>query len=78
MKSKKTAVILALTLGMFGAHRFYLGQKGKGLFCLIPLVGWLFSLTFALYWILGSKESFDKKYNSQAIQKEILETLKNK
>jgi len=30
-KSKKVAAILALTLGMFGAHRFYLGKKFLGI-----------------------------------------------
>ena len=30
MKSKKTAIILAIFLGAVGAHRFYLGQTGKG------------------------------------------------
>ena len=30
-KSRKTAIILAFTLGMFGAHNFYLGYTGKAI-----------------------------------------------
>jgi TM2 domain-containing membrane protein YozV len=41
---KRTAILLGLTLGLFGAHRFYLGQTAVGisylLFCwtLVPFV----------------------------------------
>jgi len=44
MKSKGTAIVLALLLGGLGAHKFYLGQTGMGvlylLFCwtFIPVV----------------------------------------
>ena len=44
MKRKSTTVLLALFLGTFGAHRFYLGQTGLSvaylLFCwtFIPLI----------------------------------------
>ncbi len=47
MKNKNTAGILALILGIFGAHRFYLGQYIKGaLYILFPpvaalVVAWL-------------------------------------
>lgn len=30
VKSRKTAIILAFTLGMFGAHNFYLGYTKEG------------------------------------------------
>jgi len=78
MKSKKKSIILALTLGIFGAHRFYLGQTGKGLLCiLLPCIGLIDGLIFGLIRGLGSKESFNKTYNAQAIQVEILKALKN-
>ena len=78
MKSKKVAIVLALTLGIVGAHRFYLGQTGKGLIYTIFLVGIPLGILDALTWTLGSQESFDNKYNSQGIQREILEAIKNK
>jgi len=31
MKKKRVAAILALTLGVFGTHRFYLGQRGRAI-----------------------------------------------
>ena len=31
MKKKQVAAILALLLGIFGVHRFYLGQRKKGI-----------------------------------------------
>ena len=77
MKSKKVAIVLALTLGIIGAHRFYLGQTGKGLFYMLGL-GVPLSLIDALIWSLGSQDSFDSKYNKIAVQKEILEAIKNK
>ena len=77
MKSKKVAIILALTLGIIGAHRFYLGQTGKGLFYMLGL-GIPLGILDALIWTLGSQDSFDSKYNSIAVQKEILKAIKNK
>ena len=43
MKDKFTAAMLAMFLGTFGAHRFYLGEAGPG--CLYLLLG---SLVFPL------------------------------
>ena len=97
MKSKKVAIILALTFGIIGAHRFYLGQTGKGLFYMLGLgipLGLLDGLIYLLLsmttisivlsildvslWTLGSQDSFDSKYNKLAVQREILEAIKNK
>jgi len=61
MKNKTITIVLAFTLGGFGVHRFYLGQKKKGLwyllFCwtLIPMViGFIegvlfFSMSYSLF-----------------------------
>ena len=55
MKSKSTATILAFFTGMFGVHRFYLGQK---------LWGIIYALSFGIcgvfiidgiLWLLGSQ-----------------------
>ena len=81
MKSKKTAIILALTLGIFGVNRFYLGQTGKGLIYLALSFSGIsigLSILDALIWSLGSNDSFDSKYNKLAVQREILEVIKNK
>ncbi len=47
-KNKKTALVLCLFFGMFGAHQFYVGKIGKGilyfftagLFC----IGWFIDI----------------------------------
>lgn len=72
MKKRTTAIILCLLLGVIGAHRFYVGEMGKGILYIITLGGFfgLIPLIDLIIWILGSDESFDKKYNSQAIQRE--------
>lgn len=86
MKKRGTAMLLCFLLGGLGVHRFYLGETGKGLLYLFTL-GLLGLLPFIdlIVWLLGSDESFDQKYNAQAIQrenlktqKEILEVMKNK
>ena len=66
-----------LFLGAFGVHRFYLGQTGKGIFYFftLGLMGLLPILDF-LIWLLGSNESFDGKFNVQAIQKEQMNIQK--
>ena len=73
MKNKNTAALLALFLGAFGVHKFYLRDPGSGIFY-IMLTIFSSSLGFPLGTILGvidafamftmSEERFDKKYNS--------------
>ena len=79
MKKRTTAILLCFFLGGLGVHRFYLGETGKGilyiltgfgLFGIIPLIDFVI-------WLLGSNESFDNKYNSQAIQKQQVEVQKD-
>ncbi len=41
-KSKKTALLLCIFLGFFGAHHFYVGSIGKGL--LYAFTGGLFGI----------------------------------
>ena len=65
IKSRTTAIILALLLGGIGAHKFYLGSPGWGilylLFCWtgIPLV---VALIEAIIYICTSEENFHRKY----------------
>ena len=79
MKSKKVAIVLVLVTGTLGIHRFYLGQTGLGVlyFLTFGLIG-ILPIIDLVCLLLGSQESFDNKYNSQAIQREILEAIKNK
>ena len=76
MKNKTTAIILAFFLGMVGAHRFYVGQKLWGIIYLLSFGLCGVFIIDGILWLLGSQESFDKKYNSQAIQREQAKTQK--
>lgn len=66
MKDKNVAGILALFLGGFGVHRFYLGQGGLGffylIFCWFPLM-WVIGIIDAIVFFTTDKETFDAKYN---------------
>jgi TM2 domain-containing membrane protein YozV len=84
MKDRITASILAIFVGGLGIHRFYLGQTGRGILCIltIPISLWV-APAIGVYWLLSSNESFDNSYNRQRlqrqqadIQKEILNKLK--
>ncbi len=78
-KSNIVAGLLAIFLGIFGTHEFYLGNVGKGLVYLIITI---ISLAFSLFFIgiifltiieivvfiqgivfLCSEERFNRKYN---------------
>ena len=65
MKNRKLAVILAIALGGFGAHKFYLGKNLWGiiylLFCWtgIPTI---ISLIEGILFLMESDLSFNKKY----------------
>jgi TM2 domain-containing membrane protein YozV len=66
-KSKTVAALLALFVGSFGVHRFYLGQAGLGLiyllFCWTFIPGLVAFIEFIL--LLGmSEEKFNQKYNA--------------
>lgn len=67
MKDKNVAGILALFLGSFGVHRFYLGQIGLGILYIILNVFFMFSfflgLIDAIVFFSQDKDAFDLKYN---------------
>ena len=77
MKNKNTAALLAIFLGFFGVHRFYLGQKLYGILYLFSAGLCGIFLIDGILWLLGSQEKFDKKYNSQAIQREQSQVQKD-
>ena len=69
MKSRKAAAFLALFLGTFGVHRFYLGQTGLGLayffstFLFKVPVSAIMGVIDAVTFFSMSDEQFDRKYN---------------
>lgn len=75
-KSRVTAIILCLFFGVFGIHRFYLGDKWEG--CSMLVIGiaglffwlllitnilWAFNDIFSLCLLSG--EEFNAKYNTK-------------
>ncbi len=67
-KSRVTAGVLALFLGGFGAHKFYLGQPVLGLLyllfcwtCLPSVAGFIEGILY----LASSDHAFDMKYNAR-------------
>ncbi len=74
MKDKNKAGLLALFLGAFGAHRFYLEQRGKGIFLFImgmiaisggwlPMLAGLVALIDGIGLLSMDDQKFNDKYN---------------
>lgn len=66
MKSRSTAILLAILLGGLGIHRFYLDQPGKGILYLIfcwTFIPSIIALIDGIVWLSGSEESFNSIYN---------------
>ncbi|MCR9288914.1 MAG: NINE protein [Bacteroidetes bacterium] len=70
MKDKNIAGILALFLGGFGVHQFYLNQAGMGIAHLFFAfnfrawtISWLFAWATAISIFTMDQEKFDQKYN---------------
>ena len=69
MRNKNVAAILALFLGAFGIHRFYLGQIGRGIlymmfFWLVPVM-FIISIVDMISLFAMDQEDFDAKYNQK-------------
>lgn len=66
-RSRIAAALFAFFLGGFGAHKFYLGQGGKGVFYLLffwtLIPGFIAFIEFIIL-LTMSDEAFDAKYNS--------------
>lgn len=66
-KSKTTTILLALFLGTFGVHRFYLGQYWRGILYILFFWTWiptLISLIDVVIYGVMSNDRFDIKYNN--------------
>lgn len=66
-KSKGTAAVLALLLGAFGGHKFYLGQTGVGVLYLVFF--WTFIPAFVAFiemimLLTMSEQNFNQRFNS--------------
>lgn len=67
MKSRTTAAILAILLGAYGAHKFYIGQMKQGWIYLIVtvvtcfsagIVFWILALLDGIKWLQMTDEEF--------------------
>lgn len=77
-RSRIAGGVLAILLGLLGIHKFYLGQWGAGLICLLITlffawhVGWivgllfLYNLTEAILLFTMKPEEFQNKYHVRA------------
>ena len=66
-KDKVTAGILGILLGGFGAHKFYLGKKIKGIIYLLTCwtgIPVIIGLIEGIKYLLMSPEDFDDRYNN--------------
>ncbi len=69
-RDKRTAIWLAVILGNFGMHKFYLGERISGIvYCALcwTFVPWLLSLYDALHMAQMSRVSFNLVYNIERI-----------
>ncbi|MFP4091449.1 MAG: TM2 domain-containing protein [Cyclobacteriaceae bacterium] len=66
MKNRKIAILLAFTSGMFGAHRFYLGQKKLAWYYLAfswTLLPFFVGLIDGIRFLCMSYATFNRKYS---------------
>ena len=81
MRDRLTAALLAFFLGFFGGHKFYLGDKDKGiLYLLCGTIGWiliipglvvaLVSLIEGILLLSMDDKEFNKKYNKKHAEEE--------
>ncbi len=67
MKNKTSAALLAFFLGGLGGHKFYLGQAGQGVLCLIlcwTLIPAVCAFVEGIILCTMSDEEFNKNYNN--------------
>jgi TM2 domain-containing membrane protein YozV len=69
-KNRLTAACLALFLGNFGAHKFYLGERDAGFFYLMfcwTLIPWVVSCFEAIHYFTMSQVTFNLNYNVEQV-----------
>lgn len=66
MRNKTVTALLAFFLGVFGGHRFYLGQLGLGLVYLFTFgIFGIGSLIDFIVFLTMSEDNFNRKYNPE-------------
>lgn len=65
-KSRRTALILCLFLGMIGVHYFYVGRIGRGMLALITMNFFVFGWFADIFSILLGK--FKDQYGNALIE----------
>jgi len=73
-RDRKVAIWLAVVLGNFGVHKFYLGEKALGIGYLVmcwTFVPWLISLYEAVHIAQMSRVSFNLVYNIEEIVRRL-------
>lgn len=69
-KSKGVATLLALTLGLFGAHRFYLGETVAGVIYLLlsfTFIPYAFAILDAINYLSMSQITFNLQFNIEKV-----------
>ncbi len=67
-RNKQVAALLAIFLGAFGAHKFYLGQNAVGVLYLLFFwtgLPWLAGVLEGVGYLLTTDNGFDIKYNAR-------------
>lgn len=76
-KSKNVTAFLAILLGSFGAHRFYLGQTGLGLLYLVffwTFIPGIVGILEGIRYLLMSEQEFQRKYSTSPGRRRKKET----
>ncbi len=69
MKNKPTVAVLAFSLGGFAADQFYLNERPKRLWWLLPPpVAGVPALIAAIKYLTMSEVEFDRRYNGPLIE----------
>lgn len=78
LKSTGVAYLWWLFFGAFGAHKFYLGRPGMGVFYLLALGGFLLGAFFDLFTLPGQARRANEKLllESKALAERVFATAR--
>lgn len=75
MKNRTVAILLALFLGGFGAHKFYLNQPGWGVLYLVfcwTFIPSIISVFEIIMFLVVGEDGFNAKFNKQYVEKQYV------
>ena len=75
MKSKTTAYALLILFGLIGAHQFYLGKTGKGIFYLLTGGGFIVFSLIDLFTLGGQVDNVNTKKELKELREVSTSTL---